>query len=57
MMHLLLQLANDPKVIQGENGNQNVMQPAQGTVLESVFASKLANQVSYPHGMQSGQAQ
>jgi hypothetical protein len=56
MMHLLLQLANDPKVTRSENGNQNEIQLAQGTVVESVFASKLNNQVSYPHGMQSGQS-
>ena len=51
MLHLLLQLSNDPKVITSEHGNQ----PAQGTVLESVFASKLANQVSYNGMQQSGQ--
>ena len=43
ILNLLLQLSNDPKVIQGENGNAPVVAPAQGSVIESVFSSKLAN--------------
>ena len=43
ILHLLLQLSNDPRVIASENGNAPVVQPAQGSVIESVFSSKLAN--------------
>ena len=43
ILHLLLQLSNDPNVIQSEHGNEPVMTPAQGSVIESVFSSKLAN--------------
>ena len=43
MLHLLLQLANDPRVIASEHGNAPVVTPAQGSVIESVFSSKLAN--------------
>ena len=43
ILHLLLQLSNDPNVIQGDRGNTAVIQPAQGSVIESVFSSKLAN--------------
>ena len=41
VLHLMLQLSNDPRVIQGDHGN--VALPAQGSVIESVFSSKLAN--------------
>ncbi len=47
ILHLLLQLSNDPNVIQSEHGNEPVLIPAQGSVIESVFSSKLANQVAY----------
>lgn len=47
ILHLLLQVSNDPKVIQSENGNSAVTTPNQGSVIESVFTSKLANQVAY----------
>ena len=47
ILHLLLQLSNDPRVIASEHGNQPVLTPAQGSVIESVFSSKLANQVAY----------
>ena len=47
ILHLLLQLSNDPNVIQSERGTNPVVTPAQGSVLESVFSSKLANQVAY----------
>lgn len=45
VLHLLLQLSNDPRLLQSEHGQ--VVTPVQGSVIESVFASKLANQVSY----------
>ncbi len=47
ILHLLLQLSNDPNVIESEHGNEPVLIPAQGSVIESVFSSKLANQVAY----------
>jgi len=47
ILHLLLQLSNDPQVISGERGNAPAIAPAQGSVIESVFSSKLANQVAY----------
>lgn len=47
ILHLLLQLSNDPRVIKGEHGNVPSVAPAQGSVIESVFSSKLANQVAY----------
>ena len=47
ILHLLLQLSNDPNIIQSERGNNPVITPAQGSVIESVFSSKLANQVAY----------
>ena len=47
VLHMLLQVSNDPRVIQSENGNAAVTTPAQGSVIESVFTSKLANQVAY----------
>ena len=43
ILHLLLQLSNDPAVLKSENGNAPVVAPAQGSVIESVFSSKLAN--------------
>ena len=43
VLHLLLQLSNDPAVLKSENGNAPVVAPAQGSVIESVFSSKLAN--------------
>jgi len=47
ILHLLLQLSNDPRVLTGDHGNAPVVAPAQGSVIESVFSSKLANQVAY----------
>ena len=47
ILHLLLQLSNDPRVIASDHGNAPVVSPAQGSVIESVFSSKLANQVAY----------
>ena len=50
MLHLLLQLSNDPKVLKSDehvSGADGSSLPVQGGVIESVFASKLANQVAY----------
>lgn len=49
-MHLLLQLSNDPKIAKSDDnidGADSSLNPVQGSVVESVFVSKLANQVAY----------
>jgi hypothetical protein len=45
-LHMLLQLSNDPKVVSSDDsvdGADSALNPAQGSVIESVFVSKLAN--------------